>query len=193
MDNTEIKEAATEEQVAGATPELDAALQRIAELEKQNDEYKDKMMRAMADAENTRRRAAKEVSDISKFAITNFAKNLLSVADNLGRALAAVSKEKLAEDIALKALFEGVEATERELVKVFEQNNITKIEALNQSFNPNLHEVLFETAVPGKSHGTIIQVMEEGYMISDRLLRPAKVGVAKEDSPAEGSIVNMEA
>jgi len=192
MDNTELKEVANEEQVAETTPELDAALQRIAELEKTNEEYKDKMMRALADAENTRRRAAKEMSDTSKFAIANFAKSLLTVADNLSRALSSISKDQLEGNDRLKNMYDGVEATERELTKVFEKNNITKIEAIHQSFNPNLHEVLFETSVPGKAHGTIVQVMEQGYMISDRLLRPAKVAVAKEDSPAEGSIVNLE-
>jgi len=190
MDNTEVNEAIEEQVTENA--ELEVALQRITELEKTADEYKDKMMRALADAENTRRRAAKELNDISKFAIAGFAKNLLNVSDNLSRALTSIPKGQLNNDILLKTLYDGVESTERELARIFQQNNITKIEPLNEVFNPNFHEVIFESPVPGKAHGIIIQMLEPGYMIHDRLLRPAKVGVAKGDSPAEGSIVNQE-
>ena len=150
---------------------------------------KDKMLRIAAEAENTKRRALKDRQDAQKYANTSFAKSLLSVADNLRRALEAVPAELLESEPQIKNLIEGIEATERELLKAFEINQIKKIEpGDNEIFNPNFHEVMFETPGTGKPGGTIIEIMEPGYVLNDRLLRPARVGVAKEEESPGGQI-----
>lgn len=161
---------------------------RIQLLESQVDGMKDQMVRALADAENTRKRARKEREDASKFAVSNFARDILSVADNLRRALDAVPVELMAELPQVKNLIDGIEATERELLRSFEKNGITKINPMGEKFNPNFHEVMFEAPMPDKEHGTIIQVIDPGYMINGRILRPARVGIAKshENIPPKG-------
>ncbi len=152
---------------------------RIAELEAKLAESNDRVLRALAEADNTRKRLEKERLDTSKFAISGFARDLLAVADNLRRALAAITPEQQAANAELKNIYIGVEATERVLLQLFEKNGIKKIEPLGQSFDPNQHEVIFESDIPGQAAGTIVQVIEPGYTIHDRLLRPARVGVAK--------------
>jgi molecular chaperone GrpE len=166
---------------SAAAPTLDEALRQIAELNKKVAETTDKMLRALAEAENTRRRAERERQDTAKFSVSSFARDLLTVSDNLRRALNAIPAGERDRNEQLKSIFTGVEATERELLRVFESNGIKKIDPLNQKFDPNLHEVLFEAPAEGKPSGTIIQVVEPGYMIHERLLRPARVGVAKND------------
>jgi molecular chaperone GrpE len=161
-----------------AEPPVPEASAQIAELEKKLAETQDKMLRALAEAQNTRTRAEKEREDTAKYAVSSFARDLLTVADNLGRALAAVAPEAREKNPELKNVLIGVEATSRELQRVLENNKIRKIEALGQPFNPNLHEVMFE-ADSDKPPGTVVQVIETGYTIHDRLLRPARVGVAK--------------
>ena len=151
-------------------------------LQKQLDDAKDKMIRAVAEAENTRRRAQKERADASKYAISSFSKDLLSVADNLRRALEAVPEDLLNEHEPIKNLVNGIEATEREMLRAFEKNGIQKVTpdlANGETFDPNKHEVMFEAPGTGQPAGTIIQVVEPGYMLHDRLIRPARVGVAK--------------
>ncbi|MGN7438769.1 MAG: nucleotide exchange factor GrpE [Alcanivorax sp.] len=152
---------------------------RIQLLEEQLDRAKEQMVRALADAENTRRRAAKEREDASKFAVSSFARDLLSVADNLRRALDAVPEEIVSEFPQIKNLTDGIEATERELLKSFSKNGIVKLDPIDEAFDPNFHEVMFEAPMPDKAAGTIIQVMEPGYKIHERILRPARVGIAK--------------
>lgn len=152
---------------------------RIAELEAKLKETTDKALRALAEAENTRKRTERERQDTAKFAVSSFARDLLTVADNLRRALQAITPEQQAENEALKNIFTGVEATERELLRALEKNGVKKLEPLDQKFDPNLHEVMFEAEMPGKAPGTIIQVLEAGYTIHERILRPARVGVAK--------------
>lgn len=152
---------------------------RIQLLEEQLDRTKDQMIRALADAENSRKRAHKEREDASRFAISGFARDLLSVADNLRRALEALPNDMLNELPQIKNLADGIEATERELLRCFEKNGIVKTEPLDEKFDPNFHEVMFEAPMPDKKSGTIIQVIEPGYVISDRILRPARVGVSK--------------
>ena len=115
--------------------------------------------------------------------MSGFARDLLAVSDNLRRALEAVPAD-LVNDERIKALLSGIEATERELLRTFEKNGIRKIEPVGEPFNPNFHEVMFEAPGTGQPPGTIVQVIEAGYVISDRLLRPARVGVAKNDGPA---------
>ena len=151
-----------------------------AALEEEIARLKDHVLRALADAENTRKRAAKEREDANKYAISGFARDLLSVADNLRRALESIPDEAKGEnDALLKNLLIGVEATEREMLRAFEKHGIQKIEPLNVLFDPHQHEVMFEAPMPGKPAGTIIQLIEAGYVLNDRLLRPARVGVSR--------------
>lgn len=171
-------------------PTLAEALQQIEALNNELIEAHDKTLRAMAETENTRRRAERDRQDTAKFAVTSFARDLLSVADNLRRALGAIPEDQREANEQLKNIYTGVESTERELLRALERNGIKKIEALDRKFDPNFHEVMFEAAIPGKDPGTVIQVMEQGYMIHDRLLRPARVGVSKSDDLAEGSRID---
>jgi molecular chaperone GrpE len=176
-------------------PTMEEALKQIEALGKEAAESKDKMLRALADAENTRRRAERDRVDASKFAVSGFARDLLSVSDNLRRALNAIPAEQRNSNEQLKTIYEGVEATERELLRVFEKNYIEKIEPLGQKFDPNLHEVIFEIPSTDKEGGTVLQVVEPGYMIHERLLRPARVGVAKNDGGSiagSGSTIDQE-
>lgn len=169
-------------------PTLEEALQQIAALDKKASDAHDKMLRAMAEAENTRRRAEKDRQDTAKFSVSSFARDLLSVADNLRRALDSVPADQRAGN----KIYEGVEATERELLRAFEKNSITKIEPLGQKFDPNLHEVIFEIPSADKEPGTVMQVVQPGYLIHERLLRPARVGVAKGADMAAGATVDQE-
>lgn len=159
-----------------------AAGDRTAELEKKLAESNDRLLRALAEADNTRKRLEKERQDTSKYAISSFARELLSVSDNLRRALNAITPDKLEANAELKTIFTGVEATERVLLQLFEKHGIKKIDPQGQMFDPNLHEVIFEAELPGQPAGHIVQVIEPGYTIHDRLLRPARVGVAKGDA-----------
>lgn len=151
----------------------------IENLKAENADLKDRLLRAIAETDNIRKRGEKERGDTAKFAVSNFARQLIAVADNLRRALDAVPEEKKAEDDFIKGLMEGVEATEREMLRAFDSAGIKQIDAIDQPFNPNFHEVMFEADMPEKPAGTVIQVLETGYMIHDRLLRPARVGVSK--------------
>jgi molecular chaperone GrpE len=173
----------TTQESAPTTPEeaLIAALHKIAALEDEVKNEKDRALRAIAEMENTRRRLEKDKEDGAKFATTRFARELLSVADNLRRALSAIPEDARAQNDVLKNIYDGVAATEREMLRVFANAGIQKIEPLGELFNPNFHEVMFEAEIPQKMAGTIIQVLEAGYTIHERLLRPAKVGVAKGD------------
>lgn len=152
---------------------------RVPELEAKLAEATDRMLRALAETDNIRKRSEKERADTAKFAVTSFARDLLAVADNLRRALAAFPESERSANPAIAALYTGIEATERGLLKVFEGMGIRKIEPLGEPFNPNFHEVMFEADMPDKAPGTIIQLVDPGYMIHERLLRPARVGIAK--------------
>ena len=177
-------EAAAEtaaEQPAEQTAEPSAEIEQLRE---EAAAMKDQLLRALAEVENTRRRADRDRQDIAKYAITDFARDLLSPADNLRRALDAVPADAIGQDAVLTNLNEGVEATERELLSAFEKVGIKKIESLDQKFDPNFHQAMFEVPDSGKPAGTIVQVVQDGYLIHDRLLRPALVGVAKAE-PAQ--------
>ncbi|WP_419810131.1 nucleotide exchange factor GrpE [Sphingomonas sp.] len=164
------------EQTAEAAPEV-AAHDRVAELEAQLAEARQATLYAQAEIQNVRRRAEKEAADARQYAATSFARDILSVADNLGRGLAAMPAELRADD-KMKGLVGGLEATGRELDGVFARHGITKIAALGETLDPNRHQAMLE--VPSdEPAGTIVQEMQAGYMIKDRLLRPALVGVAK--------------
>ncbi len=201
QENENIEELDNVEELETEVAETEEAIdensdQRIEELEAKKADYKDKMMRALAEAQNTRTRADKARQDISKFAVSGFAKDMLTVADNLRRALDAVTEDQVANNPELKNVLDGVNATERELLRLLTGHGVKKIEELEgKLFDPNFHEVMFETPIPGQASGTIIQVLEPGYMIHDRLLRPARVGVAKNDGDAgleEGGILDEE-
>ncbi|MBA3941237.1 MAG: nucleotide exchange factor GrpE [Sphingopyxis sp.] len=154
-----------------------AAQDEAAKLAEQIAAVQQDLLYARAETQNVRRRAEKEVADAHAYAATKFARDILSVADNLGRALAALSEEQRADD-AIKPLVTGLEATERELMSVFERHGITRIAAIGLPLDPNQHQAMLE--IPSdKTPGTIVQEMQAGYMMKDRLLRPAMVAVAK--------------
>ena len=157
------------------TDPLAAAEAEIARL-------KDQLLRALAETENLRRRAEREREDTAKYAIAGFAREILAVGDNLHLALANIPAEARAADKWLDNLAVGVEATERELLAVFERFGIRRIDPLGEPFDPNYHQAMTEVPGTGKPAGTVVQVMRSGYVIHDRLLRPAMVAVAKGDA-----------
>jgi molecular chaperone GrpE len=152
--------------------------ERLFAAEAEAAEFKDKALRAMAEVENIRRRAQRERDDAVKYAATNIARDLLSVADNLSRALASVDETQIADETT-RNLLTGVAATERELLAAFEKNGIKRIDPKGERFDHNFHQAIFEVENAGKPAGTVIEVLQPGYVLHDRLLRPAMVGVAK--------------
>ncbi len=154
-----------------------------AELEAQIADLTDRFVRAVAELENYRRRAERERADVAKYAISNFARDMLAIADSLGLALASISAEVRGEDQNLDNLAAGVELTERGLMAAFERHGITKIDPMGESFNHELHQAMFELEDTDKPPGTIVEVMQAGYVLKDRLLRPAMVGVTKGGAP----------
>jgi molecular chaperone GrpE len=186
------EEAAANNNVADNTapssdPEVEALSSeaRVAALEAELAEQKDHLLRALAETENVRRRAQREREDASKYAVTGFAKELLSVADNLRRALDSLPESE-ATDARTRGLLAGVEATERELLSVFERHGIRRIDPDGERFDHNLHQAIFEAERSDKPGGTVVEVLQPGYVLHDRLLRPAMVGIAKEKpGPAE--------
>jgi molecular chaperone GrpE len=152
----------------------------IAELQKQLSALKDRYLRAAAETENVRKRADREVADARSYAIANFARDAITVADNLGRVLeAAVADPKAAADPALKALLEGVELTEREFQKTLTKHGVKKLDPVGEKFDPNFHQAMFEVPDQNVPAGMVVQVVQTGYAIGDRVLRPALVGVSK--------------
>jgi molecular chaperone GrpE len=156
-------------------------------------EMKEQALRAMAEVENIRRRSQRDREDASKYAVASFARDLLDVADTFRRALDAVPEDVRDSDPRVAGLVEGIEATERKMLDTFARNGIRKIEPLEEPFDPNFHEVMFETPIAGKTAGTVIQVLEPGYVLHDRLLRPARVGVSKESDEPHVPLVDEEA
>ncbi len=153
----------------------EAAEDNIEALRIENAHLKDEYLRARADAENTKKRCAQEIEKNTKYAVSSFAKNLLSVADNLHRAIEAAA----GNNENCKDLLTGVEMTEAELMKVFAKHGISKMEIMGTVFDPNYHQVIQEVEDPSKPNGTIIAELQTGYMINDRILREAMVVVSK--------------
>ncbi len=151
----------------------------VTRLESELADTRDRLLRALAETDNVRRRGEREREDTAKYAISRFAGDLLSVADNLHRALDAVPQSAIAGHEFLAKLVGGVGATERELVSVFEKHGLKRIDPEGQPFDANFHEVLFEMDAPDKPAGSVTQVLEAGYTIGGRLLRPARVAVAR--------------
>lgn len=183
MNNPHMEELPEDESAAGAKPAetgAPAAASEIDALKAEIEKAKDQTLRALADAENTRKRAARERDDATKFAVSNFAKDMLTVADNLCRALEVIPAE-VKDNPHMKSVIEGIEATERDLQKSFARYGIRKVDPLGELFNPNFHEVMFETIDSSQPNGSIIKVIEAGYLLHDRLLRPARVGISKDD------------
>jgi molecular chaperone GrpE len=175
---TEEQTAPTAAAAANADP-LPAALQEVAAL-------KDKLLRALAEMENLRRRTEREVADARLYGITTFARDILNVADNMHRALNALDTELREQaDASVKALLDGVELTERELLNVLEKHGVKKLEPIGQKFDPNHHQAMFEVPDASVPAGHVVQVMQAGYLIGERVLRPALVAVAKSGAKAE--------
>ena len=152
---------------------------RIAELEEQVAQMRDQTLRALAEAENVRRRTDRDKEQTRLYAAGGLAKDLLNAVDNLRRALDAAPKDRDGLDETVKNLIVGVEMTERDLLTAFEKNGIKRIEPLGQRFDPNLHQAMLEVENSGKPAGTVVQLLAPGYVLHDRLLRAAMVGVAK--------------
>ncbi len=163
-----------------------AAPDPIAALEAEKLDLKDKLLRTLADMENLRRRTEREVADARSYAVTNFARDMLNVADNVRRAIESVPAEaREAAEGAFKGLIEGIDLTERDLLKTLERHGVKKLEPEGQKFDPNLHQAMFEVPNPDVPNGTVVQVVQSGYVIGERVLRPALVGVAKGGPKAE--------
>ncbi|MGA9764965.1 MAG: nucleotide exchange factor GrpE [Rhodomicrobium sp.] len=169
---------------AEAARSAQAGLQQVAELKAENADLRDRLLRTMAEMENLRRRTEREKADTSKYAISEFARDAVSIGDNLRRAIEAAQKEPLDESPALRTLLEGVEVTERDLFKVFERHGITRFDPLGEKFDPHFHEAMVKVDVPGVPADMVVQVLQAGYKIADRVLRPAAVIVAKGGTPA---------
>ncbi|HZK90146.1 MAG TPA: nucleotide exchange factor GrpE [Stellaceae bacterium] len=161
------------EAAAPASPE-----ERAAALEAGLAEVQDKLLRALAETENVRRRAQRERADAEKYGFAKFAGDLLSVADNLRRALDSLPEAE-ARDDRTKGLLAGVAATERELLAAFERHGLKRVDPKGERFDHNFHQAVFEAENTGRPAGTVVEVLQPGYMLQDRLLRPAMVGVAK--------------
>lgn len=182
-DNTARRPGNAAAEPATGTPQTEEA--KIAELvetlARENAENKDRLLRTLAEMENLRKRTEREVNDVRQYGIASFARDVLAVADNMDRALQALDSElRETADPGVKALLDGVELTERELMKVLEKHGVKKFEPQKgERFDPNLHQAMYELPDPSQPAGTVAQVVQSGYMIGERMLRPALVGVAK--------------
>ncbi|MEA3016687.1 MAG: molecular chaperone GrpE [Sphingomonadales bacterium] len=175
-DEQELQEETNRAGDGGA--EEQAPEQDFSELVKELEQVRQHVLYAQAETQNVRRRLEAEKQNAATYAATGFARDMLSVKDNLDRALAAIPDD-LRQDERMKALIAGIEATGRELDTVFQRNGITRVEALGEPLDPHRHQAMLEVPSDDAEPGTIVQEMQAGYMIKDRLLRPALVGVAK--------------
>ncbi|XP_031847497.1 grpE protein homolog, mitochondrial Roe1 [Nomia melanderi] len=177
-DNGELPEPTENEKKLKG--DLELLNKELAEVRADKDELEDKYKRALADGENLRVRLTKQVDDAKLFGIQGFCKDLLEVADVLSKATESVPKDELTnKNPHLKTLFEGVQMTDAQLQKVFKKHGLISINPLNEKFDPNQHEALFQQEVEGKEAGTIVVVSKLGYKLHGRVVRPALVGVAK--------------
>lgn len=181
----ETKQAAPTD--AESAPAVDAGPDPIAALEAEKNDLKDKLLRTLAEMENLRRRTEREVADARTYAVTNFARDMLNVADNIARALESAPADA---DGPAKAFVDGVSLTERDLLKTLERHGVKKLEPEGQKFDPNMHQAMFEVPDATKPSGTVTTVVQAGYSIGDRCLRPAMVGVSRgapKVAPVNGS------
>lgn len=176
----------------------EADYEAVMRLMKENEELKDRALRLAAEMENLRRRTARDVQDAKSYAIANFARDMLQVSDNLDRALAAIPAEaKESGDAGFKALIEGVDLTGKAMLSTLERHGVRKLDPEGERFDPNFHQAMFEVPNPQVANNTVVQVVQTGYIIGDRVLRPAMVGVSKggpkqvaEPAPASGQAEN---
>ena len=188
--------AATEAQ--GTTPEektaeAAATPDPIDALKAENGDLRDKLLRTIAEMENLRKRTEREVSDTRSYAIAGFARDMLTATDSLSRALMVLPAEaRDSADPTVRSLIEGIEMTEREMQRLLAKHGVKPIEAEGQKFDPHKHQAMFEVPDPSRPEGTVVQVVQAGFAIGDRVLRPAMVGVAKgggaQGAPAEGAV-----
>ncbi len=155
------------------------ALDPLEMLMAERDELKDKYLRLAAEMDNLRRRTARDVKDARSYSVSNFARDMLAVSDNLRRALDAIPAEDRQAEGGLNALAEGVEMTERSMLSALENHGVKKLEPIGEKFDPNFHQAMFEVPNPEVPNNTVVEVVQDGYVIGDRVLRPAMVGVAK--------------
>lgn len=189
----EPEEQPDEPEAQSTEPEADTEAEAATDIETLAAEVadlKDQLLRALAEGENMRKRAAREREDSARYGISNFARDVVAVADNLRRAIDSLPAENGGEDV-VKTLTEGVEATLRQLDAALENHGIERIDPAGEPFDHNLHQAMFEDPDSDQPPGTVVQVIQHGYKIHDRLLRPAMVGVAKK--PREGARVDTEA
>ncbi|MDR7035586.1 MULTISPECIES: nucleotide exchange factor GrpE [Methylobacterium] len=173
-------EQAPETGLEGQAPEAQASADAVAGIIAERDELKDRVLRTLAEMENLRRRTEREVADARTYAVTNFARDMLNVADNVRRAIESVPAEaRAAAEGALKSLLDGIELTERDLAKTLERHGVKIVDPQGQRFDPNRHQAMFEVPNAEVPAGTVVQVVQSGYVIGERVLRPALVGVAK--------------
>ncbi len=190
----ETTNAQTSETAAGATPSGEAeGFAVIEKLNAENAELKDRVLRVLAEMENLRRRTEREVADARAYGVTSFARDMLTVADNLARALESVPAEARASaDSSLKGLIEGVELTARDLQAALGRHGVTKLEPLGEKFDPNFHQAMYEAPDETVPAGAVAQVMQSGWKIGERVLRPALVGVSKGGAKAAPKAENTE-
>ncbi len=171
-------EAGVDAPEQAATAEAGLAAQ-FAKLQAERDDLKDKLLRTLAEMENLRRRTEREIADAKAYAVTSFARDMLGSSDNLRRALESVPADAMkTADAAVKALHEGVELTERELLKTLERHGVRRIDPQGEKFDPNLHQAMFEAPDAAIAKGLVSKVVQIGYKIGERVLRPALVGVS---------------
>src|ERR1700741_5218454 len=178
------EQTARAEDAAAASPEASAAAapqpKPSTDLEREHADMKDRLLRTLAEMENLRKRTEREVTDARLYGAASFARDLLGVADNMRRALDAVSPElRASAEAGVKALIDGVELTERELLKALEKNGVRQFSPRGEKFDPNVHQAMFEVPNPTVPAGSVVEVVAPGYMIGERVLRPAMVGVSK--------------
>jgi molecular chaperone GrpE len=167
--------------------------QELSGLKAEVEAHKDRALRALAEVENVRKRLERERDDARTYSVTRFARDMLTVADNLNRALAAFTPEVRAKtDESVRAVLDGVEATARELSAALARHGVKPIEAQGQRFDPNLHQAIAEVPSPDAQPGTVVNVVQPGYLIGDRLLRPAMVTVAKAGGGGNGAGQNFD-
>ncbi|OCC02524.1 nucleotide exchange factor GrpE [Labrys sp. WJW] len=172
-------QAGGEQAGADQTAANDEAFEVLSKLQAENAELKDRLLRTLAEVENVRRRGERELNDARQYAIAKFAGDMLGVADNMERALASVPAEARESDDAVKALMQGVELTEKEMLRSLEKHGVKKLDPKGERFDPNFHQAMFEVPDPSVPNGTVAQVVQVGYSIGSRVLRPAMVGVAR--------------
>ena len=153
---------------------------KVLSVEEKLEDAENRLLRTLAETENLRKRYEREKEDLSNYVISNFAKETLAILDNLQRALSSIKTNDFKDtDENIKTFVEGIELTEKQIITIFEKFKIEKVKSLDSNFDPNFHQAMFEVESKDKEPGTVVEVVQEGYKIGDRLLRPALVGVSK--------------